>query len=156
MHIVLVHPQIPQNTGSVARTCAALQWPLHLIKPLGFLIDEKRVRRAGLDYWPAVSLFEHESFADFLSEVKPTQLWMIETCGTKYPWQANFLPGDALVFGSETKGIPPSILNTQASEQIVRLPMRSSAVRSLNLSNTVTAVAYEALRQTADFYLPEA
>lgn len=153
VHIVLVHPQIPQNTGSVARTCAALQWPLHLIKPMGFAIDESKVKRAGLDYWPAVTLAEHETFENFIELANPGRCWFIETTGTSAPWDVTFAPNDALVFGSETKGIPPALLAQFPSEQIVRLPMRSDAVRSLNLSNTVTAVAYEALRQNAKFFL---
>ena len=153
MRIVLVHPQIPQNTGSVARTCAALQWPLHLIKPMGFEIDESKVKRAGLDYWPSVTLFEHQSFEHFLETVNPPRCWLIETTGERYPWQVEIGSEDALIFGSETKGLPESLLARFDKSQIVRLPMISSAVRSLNLSNTVTAVAYEAFRQNASKFL---
>lgn len=120
---------------------------------MGFTIDEKKVRRAGLDYWPAVTLKEHDSFDAFLSAVQPPQCWFIETSGESYPWQVSFGPSDALVFGSETKGLSAELLSKFPVEQVVRLPMRSTAVRSLNLSNTVAAVAYEGFRQNEGYFL---
>ncbi len=120
---------------------------------MGFAIDESKVKRAGLDYWPAVTLTEHDSFEAFLQTSHPTKCWFIETTGQRSPWEVAFAPDDALVFGSETTGIPRDLLAQFSSDQVVKLPMRSDAVRSLNLSNTVTAVAYEALRQNSKFYL---
>lgn len=147
MHVVLVTPQIPQNTGSIARTCAATNTPLHLIEPLGFQIDEKRVRRAGLDYWPYVDLHIHRNFKEFLKAVRPNNLWPASTRGTKTYAEVDYSGDDALIFGSETKGLGQEFLSDFCSEQIITIPQLSENVRSLNLSNAVSIVLYEALRQ---------
>jgi tRNA (cytidine/uridine-2'-O-)-methyltransferase len=147
MHIVLYRPLIPQNTGSIARTCAATNTELHLIGPLGFKITEKAVKRAGLDYWPFVKLFEHDSFDSYLRDTKPEKIWFIETNGESNYSQVHYGPNDAIVFGQETKGIEPEILDRYGKEMILSIPIFCSGVRSLNLSNSVSIVLYEALRQ---------
>jgi len=147
MEVVLVNPEIPQNTGSIARTCAATCTPLHLVGKLGFDISEKAVRRAGLDYWPYVKLTYHHSWEDYLQNSKPARLWLLSKHGKRNYYDARFEAGDALVFGSETKGLGKTFLSHYPSEQILRIPMSSPYVRSLNLSNAVAIVLYEALRQ---------
>ena len=147
MHIVLVEPQIPQNTGSIARTCAATGSPLHLIEPLGFDITEKAVRRAGLDYWPHVDLHRHCSWQAFMEAVSPTNHWFFSKFGSSSYSDVRFQPEDALIFGSETKGLGESFLSTVAPEQILRIPINTAHVRSLNLSNAVSIALYEGLRQ---------
>ena len=148
MHVVLVNPEIPQNTGSIARTCAATGVPLHLIHPLGFDISEKRVRRAGLDYWPYVDLHEHETWDAFCSEVKPTRVWALTKFGEVPYHQAQFSKDDSLVFGSETKGLGANFLDSIPASNRLVIPMQCKEVRSLNLSNAVSIVVYEALKQT--------
>lgn len=147
MDIVLVEPQIPQNTGSIARTCAATDTPLHLVGPLGFEIDEKAVRRAGLDYWPYVKLFEHQSWTDYLNRSQPSRVWLFSKFGERLYTSAEFGPNDALVFGSETKGLGQEFLAQFPREQILRIPIVTTYVRSLNLSNAVSIALYEARRQ---------
>jgi tRNA (cytidine/uridine-2'-O-)-methyltransferase len=145
--IVLFAPEIPGNTGSIGRTCVALNLELYLIKPYGFEIDEKAVRRAGLDYWKHVQLKEFESWEDFLIREKPQRekLFFFENNGEKLYYEAPYSEGCYLIFGGETKGIPYQVEEDYHS-QIYRLPMYSSEIRSLNLSNVATAVAYECLR----------
>lgn len=147
MQIVLVNPQIPQNTGSIARSCAATNTPLHIIKPIPFEITEKKVRRAGLDYWPYVNLTQHESWEDFLQTVKPIQLWYLSTKGTMPYYKATFKKDDFLVFGSETKGLGSNFINNIPQSSLLTIPMEVQEVRSLNLSNAVSIVLFEALRQ---------
>lgn len=147
MQIVLYQPLIPQNTGSIARTCAATNSELHLVGPLGFEITEKAVKRAGLDYWPFVKLFEHDSFEQYLENARPDNIWFIETNGSKNYSEVNYGPRDAIIFGQETKGIAPEIMAKYQSDQILSIPIFCSGVRSLNLSNAVSIVLYEALRQ---------
>lgn len=145
--IVLVQPEIPGNTGSVGRTCVALGMELILIHPLGFEITDTRVKRAGLDYWPHVHLTEYASWDAFLAARTPRaeQLFLFEEFGAKSFYEPDY-PDDAmLVFGKETTGIPKSIIDRHA-DRLVKLPMRSDVIRSLNLANTVTAAAYQALR----------
>lgn len=149
MQIVLVEPEIPQNTGSIARTCAATNTPLHLVGKLGFELDEKRIRRAGLDYWPWVNLTEHESWESFTTSTNPQNIWLLSKFGERSYWDASFAPGDALVFGSETKGLPSQIKEHYPAPQLLRIPMENKNVRSLNLSNAVSLVLYEGLRQQA-------
>jgi tRNA (cytidine/uridine-2'-O-)-methyltransferase len=146
--IVLVAPEIPGNTGSIGRTCVALDLELILIKPLAFDISEKAVRRAGLDYWKYVSLKTYESFSDFLEHEKPelTQLHFFSKTAKNTLFEKKFQRDCYLIFGSETKGLDPQIL-ADYREQLVSLPMYSEHIRSLNLSNAATAAAYEALRQ---------
>lgn len=143
-HIVLFQPEIPGNTGSIGRTCLGLNARLHLIHPLGFHLDEKSLRRAGLDYWKFVDVREHPSWEQFL-ETKPQNLIFFSRKAQEKPYfQAPFQKGCHLVFGRETTGLPPEIT---ARHQTYALPLKSPRVRSLNLANTVTAAAYEALRQ---------
>lgn len=145
--IVLVQPEIPGNTGAVGRTCVALDMELILIHPLGFEISDKRVKRSGLDYWPHVRLTEHASWDAFLAARAPRadQLFLFEEFGSRSFYEPDY-PADAfLVFGQETKGIPQAIIDRHL-DRLFRLPMRSEVIRSLNLANTVSAAAYQALR----------
>jgi tRNA (cytidine/uridine-2'-O-)-methyltransferase len=146
--IVLVAPEIPGNTGSIGRTCVALDLELILIKPLGFDISEKAVRRAGLDYWKHVNIKTYENFEDFLVNEKPEveQMFFFSKNAKKNLFEAKFKKDCFLIFGSETKGLDDHILKDY-SESLVTLPMFSEHIRSLNLSNAATAAAYEALRQ---------
>ena len=145
-NIVLVHPDIPGNTGSIGRTCVALNLRLILIKPLGFDLDEKSVRRAGLDYWKHVDLKIYENFDQYLQVENPQDLFFFSKTVKQNYYQASFTPNCHLIFGSETKGLPKEIMEKYQSH-IYSLPMFSEHIRSLNLSNAATAVAYEALRQ---------
>lgn len=145
--IVLVQPEIPGNTGAVGRTCVALDMELILIHPLGFEISDKRVKRSGLDYWPHVRLTEYASWDAFLAarQPRPDQLFLFEEFGARSFYEPDY-PEDAfLVFGQETKGIPQPILERHP-DRLFKLPMRSQVIRSLNLANTVSAAAYQALR----------
>ncbi len=145
MHIVLVEPEIPQNTGNIARTCAATGTTLHLVHPLGFSIDEKQVKRAGLDYWPLVDLVEHDSLQDLFAAYPDAQFFYSTTKAPRSYTQVCY-PSDAfLVFGKETKGLPEELLRQNLS-RCIRIPMRDG-LRSLNLSNSAAVVLYEALRQ---------
>lgn len=142
-NIVLYQPEIPPNTGNIIRLCANTGCYLHLIEPLGFKLDDKQLRRAGLDYheWADVKTY------DSIDELNPERaVYALSTKGEKFYQQANFKAGDYLVFGPETRGLPENYLNTLNREHILRLPMREHS-RSLNLSNTVAIVTYEALRQ---------
>ena len=145
LNIVLVEPEIPQNCGNIARTCAATGSVLHLIRPLGFDISEKAVRRAGLDYWHLVDVRVYDNLEDFFSKNDVKQLWCLSTKAPRCYTEAEFAGGCYLLFGKETKGLPEDFLN-EHYEQCVRIPMRPEA-RSLNLSNAVAITAYEALRQ---------
>ena len=145
INIVLVEPEIPMNTGNVARTCAATGSRLHLIRPLGFDISEKAVRRAGLDYWHLVDLHVYDNLADFFSQNPEPDLWLTTTRAVRRYSDADYRDGCWLFFGKGTAGLPLSLLE-RWSDRCVRLPMRKEA-RSLNLANTVAAVTYEALRQ---------
>ncbi|MCO6431926.1 MAG: tRNA (cytidine(34)-2'-O)-methyltransferase [Deltaproteobacteria bacterium] len=149
MHVVLVEPEIPQNTGSIARSCAATCTPLHLVGKLGFEINEKRIRRAGLDYWPYVSLKQHADWNSYLLSVQPRRIWLFSRFATKLYYSANFEDGDALVFGSETKGLGREFLSEFDPQSILRIPIACPEVRSLNLSNAVSIALYEARRQLA-------
>lgn len=145
--IILVQPEIPGNTGAVGRTCVALNMELILIHPLGFEISDKRVKRSGLDYWPHVNLSEYASWDAFLEArtPRPDQLFLFEEFGARSFYEPDY-PADAfLVFGQETKGIPRSIIQRHP-DRLFKLPMRSEVIRSLNLANTVSAAAYQALR----------
>jgi tRNA (cytidine/uridine-2'-O-)-methyltransferase len=146
LNIVLVEPEIPQNTGNIARTCAATRSRLHLVKPLGFNISEKAVRRAGLDYWSMVDLRVYENLDHFFAENPNAQLWLATTKAPRDYTKAQFQDGCYLVFGKETAGLP-QWLREQYRDRCVRIPMRPDA-RSLNLANSVAVLTYEALRQT--------
>ena len=145
MHIVLVNPEIPQNTGNIARTCAATGAMLHLIKPLGFELSDKYLKRAGLDYWHMMTLEVHERWEDFLAKYPDARLHYATTKAPRDYCGAQFMDGDFLVFGRETKGLDEDLL-ARNYDKCIRIPMRSDA-RSLNLSNSVAIVLYEALRQ---------
>lgn len=147
MDVVLVNPEIPQNTGSIARTCAATQTPLHLVGDLGFDISEKAVRRAGLDYWPWVPLHQHASWEDYETAAAPKKIWLFTKFGSRLYTDAEFSTDDALVFGSETKGLGQDFLAQFPPEQCLRIPIVCPEVRSLNLSNAVSIALYEARRQ---------
>ena len=146
MHVVLFQPEIPPNTGSIARLCAATQTPLHLIAPLGFKIDDKHLKRAGLDYWPYVDVRLHDSWKGFLREHGTARLLFFSKKAVRSYTRARYQEGDFLVFGPETKGLPQELLESH-SDHAFRIPMMAEAVRSLNLSNAVSIVLYEALRQ---------
>ena len=145
LNVVLVEPEIPQNCGNIARTCAATGARLHLIRPLGFDISEKAVRRAGLDYWHLVEVIDYDSLADFFARNDVRQMWCLSTKAPRSYTEARFEDGCYLFFGKETRGLPEDFLEEHRSE-CIRLPMRSVA-RSLNLSNSVAITVYEALRQ---------
>ncbi len=145
LNIVLVEPEIPQNCGNIARTCAATGSVLHLIRPLGFDISEKAVRRAGLDYWHLVDVRDYDSLDDFFAKNDVRQMWCLSTKAPRSYVEASFQDGCYLFFGKETKGLPEDFLEAHRDET-VRLPMRPEA-RSLNLSNSVAITVYEALRQ---------
>lgn len=145
-HVVLVHPEIPPNTGNVIRLCANTGCTLHLIEPLGFPIDHARMRRAGLDYHEFVSLRVHASWAAFLESACPQRLFAFSTRGQRSPYDTRFEPGDYLVFGQETAGLPAAIQDSFDDEHLLRLPMRPDN-RSLNLSNAVAVSVFEAWRQ---------
>lgn len=146
MHIVLVEPEIPPNTGNIIRLCANTGSELHLIRPLGFKLDDQRMKRAGLDYHEMALVQVHATFEDFLQTANPQKIYAIETCGTRRYTDVSFHPEDALVFGSETRGLSPTLLKHFPSEQQLLIPMRPGN-RSLNLSNAVAIVVYEAWRQ---------
>lgn len=149
LHIVMVEPEIPQNTGNIARTCAATGAKLHLVHPLGFDVSEKAVRRAGLDYWDKVEIEEHESFEKFLNKYKPEEhnMFFATTKGKHVYSEPNYSQMEEvfLLFGKETKGLPEGILQKYI-DQTIRIPMRPT-LRSLNLSNSVAIVVFEVLRQ---------
>jgi tRNA (cytidine/uridine-2'-O-)-methyltransferase len=131
VHVVLFQPEIPPNTGSVARLCAATLTPLHLIEPLGFKIDDKHLKRAGLDYWEFVDLRVHKSWDDFLSIMKPAKLWYFSKRADKSYTAVSYRKDDFLVFGRETSGLPQELLDTD-SDRVLRIPMMGAGVRSLN------------------------
>ena len=145
LNIVLVEPEIPQNCGNIARTCAATGCRLHLIRPLGFDISEKAVRRAGLDYWNAVEVLDYENLQDFFAKNDVAQMWCLSTKAPRGYTEANFSPDCYLFFGKETKGLPEDFLRSHY-DQCIRIPMLPDT-RSLNLSNAVAITVYEALRQ---------
>ena len=145
LNIVLVEPEIPQNCGNIARTCAATGARLHLVHPLGFDVSEKAVKRAGLDYWHMVEVLEYENLADFFARNDVKQMWCLSTKAPRCYTEADFQDECYLFFGKETKGLSEDFL-TEHYESCVRIPMRSGA-RSLNLSNAVAITVFEALRQ---------
>jgi tRNA (cytidine/uridine-2'-O-)-methyltransferase len=146
MHVVLFQPEIPPNTGSIARLCAATLTPLHLIEPLGFKIDDKHVKRAGLDYWEFVDLRVYKSWDDFLSRNPAGNFRYFSKRATRSFTRARYQARDYLVFGPETRGLPQEMLD-ENPDRSYRIPMMGAGVRSLNLSNAVSIVLYEGLRQ---------
>jgi tRNA (cytidine/uridine-2'-O-)-methyltransferase len=147
MHIVLVEPEIPPNTGNVARLCAATRTTLHLIEPFGFKLDDASLKRAGMDYWQHVQWHRWANWAAFEEQLpKDARLWFIESGGPKRYDEVQFGPDDYLVFGRETAGLPKQLLEKHAGRWL-RIPMFNEMSRSLNLSNCATLVLFEALRQ---------
>ncbi|TAK92874.1 MAG: tRNA (cytidine(34)-2'-O)-methyltransferase [Verrucomicrobia bacterium] len=147
MHIVLVEPEIPPNTGNVARLCAATRTTLHLIEPFGFKLDDAALKRAGMDYWQHVEWHRWATWKAFEQSLNPAvRLWFIESHGPKRYDEAKFSQDDYLVFGRETAGLPKQLL-AQHRERWLRIPMFNDEARSLNLSNCVALVLFEALRQ---------
>lgn len=146
-HIVLVHPEIPHNAGAAGRLALATDSDLHLIEPLGFSLEDKYVRRTGLDYWQDVKLHVWKSYEDFLANANPAAAkWFLSTKATASPWDAAFKAGDYLIFGRETKGLPEEVV-AEASDHGLRIPMAPGGTRSLNLATSVAIVLYEAVRQ---------
>ncbi len=146
LHLVLFEPEIPPNTGSLIRLCANTGARLHLIHPLGFIWDDARLRRAGLDYHEWTEVQHHASFAAFCAEVAFTRLWAVSARGTRFYTDVAYQAGDALLFGPESRGLPPRLLQDMPPEQVLRIPMVTYR-RSLNLANAVAVVLYEAWRQ---------
>lgn len=145
-NIVLVEPEIPQNTGNIARTCAATGSRLHIVKPMGFEIDDKKLKRAGLDYWHLLGVKYYENLADFFEQTQGGRYFYSTTKARHTYCDVKYQDGDYLVFGKETKGLPEKLLHDN-KDQCIRIPMISEA-RSLNLSNSAAIVVYEALRKT--------
>lgn len=147
LHIVFVEPEIPPNTGNIARTCAATNTKLHLVKPLGFDISEKAVKRAGLDYWPYVDLEIHESLDDFIEKYKDKRKFLATTKGGRIYTDFEYMDDDMFLFGRETKGLPRDFI-AQNEEMAIRIPMsENTRLRSFNLSNSANIILFEALRQ---------
>lgn len=144
-HVVLHEPEIPNNTGNIGRTCIATGCSLHLIRPLGFSTSAKALRRAGLDYWPRLSPMEHDGWPEFLAARRPASVWLFTTRAARPVWEARLDPGDYLVFGKETRGLPETILAAYP-DRLAGLPMVPGE-RSLNLATAVCAVVYEGIRQ---------
>jgi tRNA (cytidine/uridine-2'-O-)-methyltransferase len=146
-HIVLIEPEIPHNAGAAGRLALATGSTLHLIEPLGFSLEDKYVRRTGLDYWQDVKLHVWKSFDELRADAgESARFWYLSTKATNSPWQAKFQPGDYLVFGRETKGLPENLI-AEACDQALRIPMVPGSTRSLNLSTAIAIVLYEAARQ---------
>lgn len=147
-HVVLHNPVIPPNTGNVIRLAANIGFDLHLIEPLGFDLEEKQLRRAGLDYHDLSQVTRYSDYQSFLEAVAPKRLFAITTSGTNNYSSTNFEKGDTFVFGSETSGLPEHVMNTFSEQQKLRIPMQANN-RSLNLSNSVAIISYEAWRQNS-------
>lgn len=145
--IVLIEPEIPQNTGNIGRSCVATNCELHLVGKMGFEINDTNLKRAGLDYWPYLTWYRHETFEDWWKLVEePSRLWLFTTKTKRTYFEPNYLPGDWLVFGKETKGLDPDLL-LKFPQQTVTIPMVGEGARSLNLATSVAIAAYEGLRQ---------
>ena len=145
--IVLVAPEIPQNTGTIGRLCVCTDSQLHLIRPLGFSLDESRIRRAGLDYWPHLDLHVYENWGEFLDRNQPERMAFLSTKGGTSLYDRQFDPGDWLVFGNESSGLPAALYERHADD-LYLIPMPGTHMRSHNLANAVSIALYEALRQT--------
>lgn len=147
MHVVLLEPEIPPNTGNVARLCAATRTTLHLIEPFGFTLDDRQLQRAGMDYWQHVEWRRWKSWTEFTAQLPAAaRLWFIESGGPRHYAEVSYQPDDFLVFGRETAGLPKSLLEANR-ELWLRIPMFNPEARSLNLSNCAALVLFEALRQ---------
>lgn len=145
-HVVLYQPEIPPNTGNIIRLCANTGSRLHLIKPLGFELEDKKLRRAGLDYREWASVVEHDSFESFREQIRPVRIWAVSTRGRRMYSDIQYQPHDTFLFGPETRGLPGSLLETLGQESVIRIPMVAES-RSLNLSNAAAVLVYEAWRQ---------
>lgn len=150
-HIVLVEPEIPQNTGNISRTCAVTGSALHLVRPLGFSVEDRQLKRAGLDYWHSLTLFYHDSIEELWAQYPQGRFFYTSTHAERRYSDVAYRDGDFLVFGKETAGLGPKILETHA-DSAIRIPMGKEQ-RSLNLSNAAAIVLYEALRQNSFFDL---
>jgi tRNA (cytidine/uridine-2'-O-)-methyltransferase len=146
LNIVLFEPEIPQNTGNIARTCVLTNSKLHLIKPLGFSLDEKHLKRAGLDYWQYLDMEIHESYEDFWKKYNEGNFYFSTTKGSSIYTEVQYSEGDFIIFGKESAGLPDYIRDSNINN-LIRVPMLETSTRSLNLSNTVAIVAYEVMRQ---------
>lgn len=145
LRMVLLEPEIPQNTGNIARLCAATGTPLHLVGPLGFHLTSSKLKRAGIDYWDSVELIRHTAWEPFIEAV-PGRHWYLSTRGQRSYSSVDYQPGDCLVFGSESRGLPEALLDREP-EAVLAIPIRVDQVRSLNLATAAGIVLYEALRQ---------
>ncbi|MCR4668519.1 MAG: tRNA (uridine(34)/cytosine(34)/5-carboxymethylaminomethyluridine(34)-2'-O)-methyltransferase TrmL [Clostridia bacterium] len=147
LHIVLVEPEIPPNTGNIARSCAATDSVLHLVKPLGFSIDDRSLKRAGLDYWPYVKVLVHESLQDFLDEYEDRRMFAVTTKGRHLFTEMEYRDEDMFLFGRETRGLPRDLI-AEMADMSIRIPMsESTRLRSFNLANSANIILFEALRQ---------
>lgn len=146
MDIVLLHPEIPHNTGAIGRLCVGLGWPLILIRPMGFVLEEKMIRRAGLDYWEHLDLHLYDSFEDYLAERHPASLTFLSTHGERSLYETDLPAEGALVFGCESSGLPKRYYETYA-DRLAVIPMPGAHARSINLANAVSIAAYEAYRR---------
>lgn len=146
LHIVLFQPEIPPNTGNIIRLCANMGFSLHLIRPLGFTFDDKRLRRAGLDYHEFAAVQQYDSLADFQRLVQPNQIYACTTKGSRNYTDVTFQQNDAILMGPETRGLPAEVREGLGPDNCIRIPMRADS-RSLNLSNATAVIAYEAWRQ---------
>jgi tRNA (cytidine/uridine-2'-O-)-methyltransferase len=147
MHVALVEPEIPPNTGNVARLCAATQVPLHIVGVAGFRLDDRAVRRAGLDYWPEVTLHRHKSMDELYAALPASRFIYFSTKGEQSYFDWAFSQDDCLIFGRETRGLPEELLHANW-ERCLTIPMLNPKIRSLNLATSVAIVLFEALRQT--------
>ena len=145
LHVVLHQPEIPQNTGNIGRTCVAVNAKLWLIRPLGFLLEDRYLKRAGMDYWQHLNYEAVNSWEEVRSKLPEAQVWYLTKTATRVAWDAEFRIGDILLFGSESQGLPQSIMDEQPDHKL-KLPM-NDLVRSLNLASTANTIVYEAIRQ---------
>jgi len=149
IHIVLFQPEIPQNTGNIGRMCALTRSRLHLIHPLGYTINDRNLRRAGMDYWYSLDVHEHARWEEFLSSpAVPRRLWLLTTKTSRSFWTARYEDGDGLVFGSESAGAPEWLHTELGDERRITIPHANPELRSLNLSTAAGVACYEAIRQT--------
>jgi tRNA (cytidine/uridine-2'-O-)-methyltransferase len=146
LHVILFEPEIAANTGAIGRSCLAVGAKLWLVRPLGFRLDEKNLRRAGLDYWEHVDVTVVDDYATALARARPNRVWLLTTRGSKAHWDADFATGDAIVCGPESRGLPLWVLDSEPDESHLRIPMAAKA-RSLNLANAATVAMYEAARR---------
>ncbi len=146
IHIVLINPEIPHNTGAIGRVCVGLGCSLHLIRPLGFHLSEQYIKRAGLDYWEHLDVRVHDNWQSFLDDIKPTRVFFLSTRGERSLYDCKFASGDALAFGSESHGLP-KVFYERYADHLFKIPMPGDHARSINLANAVSIASYEAYRQ---------